>query len=76
MAYNVWRNHAAVFAAGNEVPGAAIKRLIVFAAKGTDQVAAKTVERPQLLLLTSHQTRLSTKGASWLRLLCAVAGAF
>src|SRR3989339_180492 len=31
---------------------------------------SKTVERPQLLLLIPLQTRLSTEGASWLRLLC------
>ena len=73
----VWR--AAVFAARNDVPGAASAEGIPsgqvthsFAAEGTYQTAAKTVERPQLLLLTLLQARLSTKGATWLRLLCAV----
>ena len=35
------------------------------------RAAASGIERPQLLLLTSLQPRLSTKGAAWLRLLYA-----
>lgn len=54
----------------NDAPKGATNNSFL-APEGAYQLVAKTVERPQLSLLTSIQPRLSTKGASWLRLLCA-----
>lgn len=54
VAGNVWGNHAAVFAAGYDVPGAAIGKLIFVAMKGTEYVAAKTVSCHNCILFSAH----------------------
>jgi len=82
MTHNVWRNHAAVFAAIERRARSRYQVTHSLAAKGAYQRAAKTVERTQLLFRARAEFAQTQRGliyqmcerrgyACYVKLVCA-----